>query len=89
MAEVDQYTTGPYDSLIALSGLNPGDACWIILDVDGIPQSLQAAEPAPGVLACKGMICAQGPAYNALLTVSGAALGINLQPRPDPRTWPP
>ena len=71
---------GPYDGLIAASGLLPGQTGWVVLDAAGVPQSLQAALPAAGTLYCPVLVCAQGAPFDGLVTITGASLTAQMQP---------
>jgi len=78
---------GPYDHLIGLTDLQPGEACWLLLDTAGVGISLQRDPPDPGIPACAVRVNAnqQGGVFQGLLSITGSELGAVLQPNPDNR----
>jgi hypothetical protein len=71
---------GPYDGLITGSGMVPGQIGWVVLDVNGVPQTLQPTMPAAGTLFCPALLSTQSAPFDALVTLTGAPLTSHMQP---------
>lgn len=77
---------GPYDDLIALSGLNPGEEGYLILDDAGVATVLQRDPPAHGTPACRVLVNDNPDTrFDRLISIAGASLTANLNPRPEVR----
>src|SRR6478736_6243805 len=68
---------GPYDHLIGLTDLQPGENCWLLLDATGAGVSLQRDPPDPGIPACAVRVNEnqQGGLFQGLLSITGSELG--------------
>jgi len=86
-----RFREGPYDSLLSMTSLEPGQTGWLSLDDAGKPIGLYEFPPEPGadVSTCPVLIHAPTETGDQITTIGGAPLSDHMQPSSEKRFVPP